>query len=120
MARIGLALLGLAAVGTAVVVTLRDQLVCEVGGVQVTQLKLRQVHQSLLVFEARHGRFPTDEEGLELLVEEGLLADADDPWGHPLNYTVQPGDAEAFELWSGGADGRPGGDADDADVFLDG
>ena len=116
MARLALALLVVAAVGLAAL-CYASASTCTAPPQDVTRLKLARARQALLVFEAKHGRFPTDEEGVELLVEEGLLADAEDEWGHLLNYSSGAG---RFELWSGGADGRPGGEADDADIFLDG
>lgn len=38
-----------------------------------------------------------------------------DPWGNPYVYTV-PGAEEAFDLISYGADGKPGGEEENADV----
>ena len=39
-----------------------------------------------------------------------------DPWGRPYQYTV-PGRKGAFEIYSLGADGQPGGDGDNADLY---
>lgn len=38
-----------------------------------------------------------------------------DPWNRPYVYRV-PGDSQAFELISLGADGQPGGDSADGDI----
>lgn len=73
--------------------------------------------------------FPTNEDGLEALVTmpQGLeRADRyreggyikrlpEDPWGRPYQYAV-PGDGQAFDVWSFGADGVPGGEGNDADI----
>lgn len=40
-----------------------------------------------------------------------------DPWSRPLVY--EPGEGRSFRLGSYGADGRPGGEGPDADVFYD-
>jgi len=39
-----------------------------------------------------------------------------DPWGNPYNYKCCPGDHGEYDLWSDGADGKPGGDGENADV----
>ncbi len=39
-----------------------------------------------------------------------------DPWGNPYNYKCCPGDHGEYDLWSEGADGKPGGDGENADV----
>ncbi|HRO62174.1 type II secretion system major pseudopilin GspG [Thermomonas sp.] len=41
-----------------------------------------------------------------------------DPWQHPLQYKV-PGDGQAFDLISYGADGKPGGDSVNADIKFE-
>ena len=75
------------------------------------------------------GRYPTAEEGLEALWTRSASATVGwrgpylrksiplDPWGHAYEYRV-PGalGAGSYELLSLGADGREGGEGDDADV----
>ena len=39
-----------------------------------------------------------------------------DPWNNPYNYKCCPGEHGDYDLWSDGADGRPGGDGENADV----
>jgi len=39
-----------------------------------------------------------------------------DPWNHAYNYKCCPGEHGDFDLWSDGADGRPGGEGENADV----
>jgi general secretion pathway protein G len=38
-----------------------------------------------------------------------------DPWGHPYQY-VYPGRRHTFDIYSLGADGREGGEGNDADI----
>lgn len=40
----------------------------------------------------------------------------DDPWGKPYQYAV-PGRKGAFDIYSLGADGQPGGESDNADIY---
>jgi len=73
------------------------------------------------------GSYPTTEQGLEALIEapagvEGwrgpYLEEKEpprDPWGNPFVYRA-PGKERPFELLSLGADGRPGGEGEDADI----
>jgi general secretion pathway protein G len=42
-----------------------------------------------------------------------------DPWGRPYQYT-SPGTTGAFDLYSLGADGAPGGENENADITADG
>ena len=43
-----------------------------------------------------------------------------DPWGRPYNYQAPGPNGKAFEIWSMGADGAPGGTDDNADIRADG
>ena len=40
----------------------------------------------------------------------------DDPWGRAYHYTV-PGKKGPFDIYSLGADGQPGGDSENADIY---
>ena len=39
-----------------------------------------------------------------------------DPWGRPYNYQAPAANGKAFDVWSMGADGAPGGTDDNADI----
>ncbi len=39
-----------------------------------------------------------------------------DPWGRPYNYQAPGANGAAFDIWSFGADGAPGGTDDNADI----
>lgn len=43
-----------------------------------------------------------------------------DPWGRPYNYQAPAANGKAFDVWSMGADGAPGGTDDNADIRADG
>ncbi len=57
-------------------------------------------------------RYPTNEEGLDKLPLKNKL----DPWGRAYEYN-SPGQDEPFEVFTLGADGRPGGEGIDADIY---
>ncbi|GAB4125733.1 MAG: type II secretion system major pseudopilin GspG [Rhodothalassiaceae bacterium] len=73
--------------------------------------------------------YPTTDQGLEALISPpddlarperyrtgGYVRRLpDDPWGRPYLY-LHPGEHSAFDIWSFGADGRPGGSGNDADI----
>ena len=58
--------------------------------------------------------YPTTAQGLAELAGLGTVPAAD-PWGNPYHYR-SPGAYTDFELWSHGANGQPGGEAEDADI----
>lgn len=72
------------------------------------------------------GRYPTTQEGLNALrvKPEGVekwkgpylkKEIPTDPWGHPYQYR-SPGRSGGYEISSYGADGRQGGEGDNADI----
>ena len=71
--------------------------------------------QGVDAFRVLKGRFPTTEEGIHILVEEGFLkannaeGTLKDPWGHEYVY-LYPGQAhpDAYDVKSNGPDGQPG------------
>ena len=58
------------------------------------------------------GRLPTAREGLSGLDVTSTL----DPWGNPYQYNAPGPDGHDYEVVSYGADGREGGEGEDADV----
>ena len=44
------------------------------------------------------------------------LAVPQDPWGQPYQYSPQASGDNPFSLYSLGADGKPGGEGQDADI----
>ena len=61
------------------------------------------------------GRFPTNQEGLKILVPEFVKLLQNDPWGKPYLF-VQPGKSGKYDIMSYGADGREGGSGQDQDI----
>lgn len=81
--------------------------------------------QALKLYRLDHGRYPSSQEGLKALA--GSAADAaastqrymdhlpNDPWGQPYQY-LNPGVHGEIDVFSLGADGRAGGEDNDADI----
>ncbi len=82
--------------------------------VKTTRESLRETGNLLDLFVVRHGRYPTTEEGLAILVKEKLVKKVpEDAWKRPLLYTAEPG---GYSLRSLGSDGQPGGEDHAADL----
>ena len=94
----------------------------------VAKVQMDNITGSLNLFSLDVGRFPTNDEGLSVLITKPtdmpqwsgpyLTADAipDDPWNRPYMY-IQPGvSGKPYQLKSLGADCVIGGQAEDADI----
>jgi general secretion pathway protein G len=99
--------------------------------VSAANTQVRMLKTSLETMRLDIGRFPTKEEGLESLNNPPkdermarrwhgpyLAEDVPlDPWGNPYQYA--PVNDTTITLYSFGADGKPGGEGNDADIgFL--
>jgi len=73
------------------------------------------------------GSYPPSQLGLEALVRNPSVTNWNgpylkkpqiplDPWGNTYHYKCCPGDNGEYDLWSDGADGKPGGEGEGADV----
>jgi len=97
--------------------------------VEKAQADIRLLENAVEMYRLDLQRYPTTDQGLEALLNapRGLPDPAryqeggyirrlpEDPWGNPYNY-LYPGERAAFEIFSLGADGRVGGEGDDADI----
>lgn len=98
--------------------------------VQTAQTQVRMLRGALETMRLDVGRFPTQQEGLQMLsqrptdekmsqrwrgpyLEDGV---PDDPWGNAYQYSPEPSGDHAFVLYSFGADGVRGGAGNDADI----
>ena len=96
---------------------------------QLVQTQLGQIGGGLKAFRLVYDRYPTDEEGLEVMwAQDTLDAEADagqwrkfldkplpnDLWGRPWGYrqVSENGDPDEYDLWSVGKDGEEGTDDD--------
>jgi len=95
-------------------------------------LQIEALAGALKLYQLDNGRFPTTEQGMEVLVEppeveplapdwrEGGYLDKGrlplDPWGQEFKYLSPGVHNPDFDLWSTGADSEEGGEDDDADI----
>jgi len=98
--------------------------------IAMTQTKL--LRGAIENFRLDVGRYPTAQEGLAALTTKpgdsliaarwrGPYTDGDipmDPWKNPYQYGVPGAGGQPFALYSMGADGKRGGDADAADIGI--
>jgi general secretion pathway protein G len=83
--------------------------------------------QSLKLYRLDNGRYPSSEQGLQALVAKPQSSPVPtnwrqyidslpkDPWGNAYQY-LSPGVHGEIDVFSFGADGRPGGSGADGDV----
>lgn len=90
---------------------------------------IASILQALKLYRLDNFRYPTTEQGLQALVSKpatdpvppnwkgGGYLDRlpKDPWGTPYQY-LNPGVHAEIDVFSLGADGRPGGEGVDADI----
>jgi general secretion pathway protein G len=88
----------------------------------IAKLEISKICSSLETFYITYDRYPTNQEGLEVLAEksdefpDGLLPFIpDDPWRNRYEY-VSPGRTMAYEVVCYGADNREGGSGADMDM----
>lgn len=84
--------------------------------------EIATIVNAMETFYADQSRYPTSEEGIEILVEgtngfpDGFIKKVPkDPWGQPYEY-LNPGTASPFEVLCLGGDGREGGEGGDMDL----
>lgn len=90
---------------------------------------IRALESALNLYRLDNFRYPTTDQGLRALVERptgqpearnwrtGGYIDRlpNDPWGNPYQY-VHPGRHGEIDIYSYGADGRPGGDGINSEI----
>ncbi len=89
-------------------------------GVQISDLE-----QAIDLFKLDVGRYPTQSEGLGVLINNNNVGGwngpylrrglPDDPWGNPYRYQY-PGRHGDFDIFTYGADNAPGGSGENADI----
>lgn len=100
--------------------------------IDTAKIQIRLLETALSSYHDAHRRYPTMEQGLEALAScpkippvpdnyppDGYLSSRrlpKDPWGNDYVYIVPGRDGRPYEVVSYGADGRPGGAGDAADI----
>ena len=92
--------------------------------------EIRALESALKLYRLDNFQYPSSEQGLEALVvrpndpnlrnwnPRGYMERNNlpvDPWGNPYQY-LNPGNNGEIDVYSFGADGRPGGDEHNADI----
>ncbi len=93
---------------------------------KTASIQIADLEKGLELFKLDVGRYPTNEEGLEAMVQKPANVSGwngpylkgssipNDPWGRPYKY-ANPGPGGEPDVFSLGADGAPGGDGENAD-----
>lgn len=92
--------------------------------VQKAQADIALIEQALEFYRIEAGRYPSPEEGLNILTANGptgakLKKLPNDPWGTPYGYAVPGENNQAYVVFSLGADRAEGGEGDNADLRSD-
>jgi general secretion pathway protein G len=107
-------------IGTAVAVNVIGRL--NEAKVQTAKSDIAKIADAIDQFKMMRNDYPTGEQALDVLIREKFLkANKDgkikDPWGKEYIY-LYPGQThtDAYDVKSYGADGAPGGEAENADL----
>jgi general secretion pathway protein G len=100
------------------------------GRVITTKASLRQLQTAVNQFRMDTGRWPTEDEGLKVLVQQpadvqnyppgGYIETTEipkDAWGHDFIFELYPESGKQFVVKSLGADGQVGGEGYNADLL---
>jgi len=98
--------------------------------VKITKASLRQLHTAINQFHMDTGRWPTEDEGLSILVQQpadvtnypqgGYIETTTVPkdgWSHDFIFELYPETGKPFVIKSLGADGQEGGEGENADLL---
>ncbi len=92
--------------------------------VEKARADVQTISQALEMYKMDTLRYPSLDEGIDVLAkapEGGLRTEGyikglpRDPWGNPYQYLI-PGEHGKYDVFSYGADGRPGGEGLNADI----
>jgi general secretion pathway protein G len=107
------------------------QILGRIDEARVTKAKndLRLYESALDLYRMDNYRYPTTDQGLDALVKrpadpnlknwrpDGYVKTlVNDPWGRPYVYVAPGTNGAAYDLYTLGADGQPGGQGIDADI----
>ena len=95
--------------------------------VTAARTDVNNLMQALKLYKLDNQRYPSAEQGLAALVTKPTVGTLpanwkpyldklpNDPWGQPYQY-LNPGVKGEIDVFSFGADGQPGGEANNADI----
>jgi general secretion pathway protein G len=94
--------------------------------IKAARAQINSFQKALDVYRLENGAYPNQQQGLNALVVAPQGSSKwngpylqktipNDPWDHPYIYRI-PGEKNEYDLLSYGADGRPGGVEENADI----
>lgn len=95
---------------------------------KTAMLQIEELSSALDLYRLEIGTYPTTDQGLEALVEKPVGVEQWngpylrkktvrlDPWGQPYRYR-SPGEHDAFDIYTYGADNAEGGEGEARDVL---
>jgi general secretion pathway protein G len=87
-------------------------------GINTTKATIRQVSDAIKMYKLSAQKYPSTDEGLQLLIDAGKLETyPKDAWGEKIHYQYPGTDKQPFDLWSTGPDRLDGGDGENADIY---
>ena len=90
--------------------------------IPLVKSELRTIANTLDLYKLDNYKYPTTEQGLKSLLQKNkrggpyLKKLPQDPWGHEYQYRLSD---KGYELFSYGADGKPGGEGINKDINYD-
>ncbi len=99
--------------------------------IKTTKISLQAVAGELDQFKMDNNRYPTTQEGLDALIHQpanvknypqgGYVKGGSikDSWDNELQYVSPGANGRPYDLYSFGADGKDGGEDNNADIFYD-
>lgn len=101
--------------------------------IQKARADIATLGQALEMYRLDNLSYPTSSDGLQALIappaslattaryrQGGYIKKLpDDPWGRPYQYDNPGRQGPGFDLYSLGADGAPGGEDDNADIYAE-
>ena len=98
--------------------------------VDTSKITLANVASALDQYKLDNNKYPNTQEGLDALVNQpssaknwmagGYLKGGypKDSWENDLQYVIPGREGRSFDLYSFGADGKEGGEGNDADIYY--
>jgi general secretion pathway protein G len=85
--------------------------------IRKAEADIATLEQGVEMYRLNRLNYPTTGEGLQALVSEGFIKRLpNDPWNKPYLYAAPGREGQPFDIYTYGADGREGGEGDDADI----
>lgn len=99
--------------------------------VDTTKIALANVASALDQYKLDNNKYPSTQEGLDALVNQPASAKnwmaggylkggtPKDSWDNDMQYVSPGSSGRAYDLYSFGADGKEGGEGNDADLYFE-